>query len=367
MMQKPIKTKRSPRPTVIGTGLVALDAVVSADPSIPVRFWAGGTCANVLTILRYLGWTAKPVARLGIDEATDLLLEDLRHWKLSERFIRIEADGSTPFIVERIRKDVNGQPKHSFSWRCTECGSHFPGYKPELASIAEEIAPKAKKTAVFFFDRLSAGALVLARAAAEAGALVVFEPCSIGNPILFRQAWEVAHVVKYSHERLSEFPEMNVESNPRLVIETLGDSGLRYRRRTKSNSAGNWIELKAIPVTDLKDTAGAGDWCTAGLLSKVAGKGLAGFSATTDEKLAEAIRFGQALAAWNCKFEGARGGMYATTKKQFQNQVDEILSGTSNVIPTHRNASSDSTASITFCRTCDHSVTGSQKRAKSSS
>jgi len=25
----------------------------------------------------------------------------------------------------------------------------------------------------------------------------------------------------------------------------------------------------------------------------------------------KAVRFGQAMAAWNCKFEGVRGGMYS--------------------------------------------------------
>ena len=60
---------------------------------------------------------------------------------------------------------------------------------------------------MFFFDRVSPGALHLARACAERGAIVFFEPSGVGNATLFRQAWEVAHVVKYSHERLSELPE----------------------------------------------------------------------------------------------------------------------------------------------------------------
>lgn len=353
----------SVRPIVAGTGLVALDAVVSANKSTPVRYWAGGTCGNVLIALSYLGWTAKPVARLGTGGATELLLADFRKWRLSETFVRTETDGSTPVIVERISKDASGQPRHSFSWRCTECGAPYPGYKPELVTVAETIAPRLKKTNVFFFDRVSAGALALARAAAEAGALVVFEPCSIGNPILFRQAWEVAHVVKYSHERLSDFPEMTVESSPRLIIETLGDAGLRYRRRSSSNKAGKWVELKALPIYDLKDAAGAGDWCTAGVLSKIAAQGLAGFSKVTDQSLAEAMRYGQALASWNCRFEGARGGMYAVTKAQFRAQVDEILSGTANLIPVDQAVAVQRLASSSFCSLCEPSSAG-RSRAK---
>lgn len=356
MTKTTTNSRTSSRPTVVGTGLVALDAVMSADASIPVRYWAGGTCGNVLIAMRYLGWTAEPVARLGTGNSTDLLLADFRRWKLSERFVRVEPDGSTPVIVERIRKDANGQPKHSFSWRCTECGAPFPGYKPELATVAEEIGPKMKKTSVFFFDRLSAGALVLARAASAAGAVVVFEPCSIGNQLLFRQAWEVAHIVKYSHERLSEFPEMDVESSPRLVIETLGDAGLRYRRRKTGNRPAQWVELKSLPVDELRDTAGAGDWCTAGLLSKVATKGFAGFSAMSDEHVSDAIRYGQALAAWNCRFEGARGGMYAMSKPQFEKQINEILSGNSKVLSASQIVSTDTADSSSFCRVCEVSV-----------
>lgn len=353
-MTQETKSKRAPvRPTVVGTGLVALDVVVSADKSQPVRHWAGGTCGNVLVALSYLDWIAKPVARLGNGKATELLLADFRRWRLTESFIRVEADGSTPVIVERISKDAAGRPKHSYSWRCRECGAAFPGYKPELVTVAEEIAPKVKHARVFFFDRASAGALTLARAAAAAGALVVFEPCGIGNPLLFRQAWEVAHVVKYSHERLSDFSEMNVGSSPDLVIETLGDAGLRFRRKKTDKRLGKWIELGALPIQGFKDAAGAGDWCTAGILSQVAVGGLAGFSNVSEQYLLEAVRYGQALASWNCRFEGARGGMYAVTKQQFRKQVAEILAGTGHLLPLDQHVATQPFDSGSFCRICE--------------
>jgi len=364
MTKKSTKFRKRMRPTAIGTGLVALDEVLSADRTAPVRRWAGGTCGNVLIALKYLGWNSKPVARLGTGQAAELLLADLRRWHVSEHFVRVEDDGSTPIIVQRISKDAKGNPKHSFSWRCTGCGAPFPGYKPELATVAEQIAPKIKKSQLFFFDRVSAGALVLARAAADAGALVVFEPSGIGNPLLFGQAWEVAHVVKYSHERLSDFPEMNVETSPRLVIETLGDAGLRYRWRKKGQRTGKWVDSKALLIHELRDTAGAGDWCTAGVLSKIANHGFREFSALSDQQLADAIRYGQALASWCCRFEGARGGMYAVTKQQFTVQVDGILAGTANVVPIRSNPTTAETDANTFCRICEHS-TGETKVRKS--
>jgi fructokinase len=278
--------------------------------------------------------------------------------------VRVEADGSTPIIVHRITRDAEGRVEHSFSWRCTSCGARYPGYKPELVTVAEKIAPKLKNVAVFFFDRVSAAALALAKAAAESGALVAFEPSSIGNPILFRQAWEVAHIVKYSHERLSDFPDLDVETSPRLVIETLGNAGLRYRWRRTGKRLGTWVESKAIPIDSLKDTAGSGDWCTAGLLSKLAAKGYAGFSVATDWQIAEAIEYGQALAAWNCQFEGARGGMYAVSRREFRAQIAEILSGSGKAIPIPTGSLTNTTMPGTVCRVCEHSTSKDKLRKK---
>ncbi|MCC7419303.1 MAG: hypothetical protein IT428_03370 [Planctomycetaceae bacterium] len=362
MKTNPIRKASHSTPTALGTGLLALDEVIGVDKGAPVRHWAGGTCGNVLIALKYLGWATKPVARLEPGDAADLLLADLRRWGVSKEFIRVEPTGSTPIIVQRITRSANGALRHSFSWRCPDCGAPFSGYKAELVTVAEKLAPKMKKAQLFFFDRVSAGAIHLAKAASEAGALVVFEPCSIGNPILFRQAWELSHIVKYSHERLSDFPEMDVESHPRLTIETLGDAGLRYRRWSPEKPTEGWIESKAIAVDGIKDTAGAGDWCSAGILSKVARTGLSGFSQLTDEQLSSAVRYGQALASWCCRFEGARGGMYEVTKAQFAEQVNEILQGAPVPLATAKHKSANTTGSSGFCRQCDQRTSVSARR-----
>lgn len=347
--------------TVFGTGLLALDEVIGVEKTTPVRRWAGGTCGNVLIALKYLGWTANPIARLEPGDATNLLLTDLRRWGVSKQFIRVEADGSTPIIVQRISRSATGALRHSFSWRCPDCGAPFPGYKAELVAVAETLVPKLKKSQLFFFDRVSAGAILLAQAAAKAGALVMFEPSGIGNPILFRQAWEVAHVVKYSHERLSDLPEMNVERNPQLVVETLGDTGLRYRLSKPGQRTGRWIESKSLTVDGVKDTAGAGDWCSAGLLSKIARHGFRGFAKLGEDQLSSAIRYGQALASWCCRFEGARGGMYEVTKKQFADQVKEILQGAPVQLPIHKSKIASVAGASGFCRQCDQSSQASPR------
>ncbi len=77
----------------------------------------------------------------------------------------------------------------------------------------------------------------------------------------------------------------------------------------------------------MKDAAGSGDWCTAGLLNKLARGGLAALKKATSEILRQALRYGQAVAAWNCSFEGARGGMYEVDLATFHRQVERILEG----------------------------------------
>jgi len=75
------------------------------------------------------------------------------------------------------------------------------------------------------------------------------------------------------------------------------------------------------------DTAGAGDWCTAGIIHLLGRKGLAGMAAMEQGDIERAISFGQALAAWNCAYEGARGGMYAVGRSSFEAAINHILFG----------------------------------------
>jgi fructokinase len=319
------------RPTAVGTGLVALDVVYNVDSDQPPRRYAGGTCGNVLTVLSYLGWASKPVSRLAPGLAGDRLLEDLRRWDVSTEFVSRKEGGSTPVIVERIGRTTAGEPYHTFSWRCPACGAHLPGYRPVPAADAREVAAALSSAQVFFFDRVSRGALVLAEACARAGAVVVFEPSGIGDPGLFCEAWRLSHLVKYSHDRLRDLTDLDLTRTDRetalLEVETLGAEGLRYRSRLPGSRTREWQSSEAVHAPAVKDAAGSGDWCTAGLLDRLARAGLTGLRRASAEKLREAVRHGQVLAAWNCGFEGARGGMYEMDQSEFREQVGRIASG----------------------------------------
>ena len=312
-------------PVCSGTGLVALDVVVNGDNKLP-KMWAGGSCGNVLAILAYLGWHSYPIARLGKNVSTDYIKNDLKNFSVDLTYVEASDNGSTPIIVEKIRKTTAGLPAHSFLWTCPECGSWLPRYKSILVKTAKNIIEKFSNPQVFYFDRVNPGAIILAHAYQKRGALIVFEPSGVKDERLFRDALAVSHIVKYSSERLGHLQNVSEIIGPLLQIETLGGEGLRYKLKSGSEYS-KWLYLPAFQIEDLKDAAGSGDWCSAGIIHYLGQNGATNIEKISKKNIKEAIIFGQALAALNCKFEGARGGMYTLKKSDFINAVMEIICG----------------------------------------
>ena len=315
------------RPQVFGTGLIALDLVITANPDIPVGSWAGGTCGNVLSILSYLGWDAYPIARLNGDPASKRIRADMKRWGVHLDFAECGPTTDTPIIIQHIRRARDGSPKHRFSWLCPHCGSWLPGFKPITTKAVERVVESLPNASVFFMDRLSRAALLMAQQAAANGAVVVFEPSARSDEKLLREAVEVAHIVKYSDHRFARIPGAMERGNATLVeVQTLGASGLRYRHRL-GRTASAWKRLDAVAAPQLTDTCGSGDWCTAGLISMVAIGGQEGLARAGASGLAAALRYGQTLAAWNCGFEGARGGMYMVERRQLDAHLKALSLG----------------------------------------
>ena len=317
------------RPKVFGTGLIALDLVIGPDPETPVRSWAGGTCGNVLSILAYLGWDAYPIARMNDDMASGRVRTDMQRWGVRLDWANCSPTAHTPIIVQEIRRRRDGRSDHRFSWSCPNCGKWLPPFKPITVDAVETVKPALADASVFFLDRLSRGILALAAEASARGALVVFEPSGKSTDKLMAEAIALAHVVKYAGHRLAGIRgAMESGSAALLEVQTLGDQGLRYRHRLR-RGASRWMHLKAIPAPRLADTCGAGDWCTAGLIAKAAIDGQEGLRRAGALGIRAALRYGQALAAWNCGFEGARGGMYAVSRRAFKSRITGLLSGRS--------------------------------------
>lgn len=315
------------KPKVFGTGLIALDLVLGLDPQSPVGSWTGGTCGNVLSILSFLGWEAFPIARMNGDPASNRVRADLARWGVRLDFASSSPTAHTPIIIQEIKRGRDGKPRHRFSWSCPKCGQWLPPYKPVTTAAVETVSPALKGASVFFFDRLSRAALTLAKETADSGGVVVFEPSAKGTERLMTEAIGLAHIVKYADQRLAEVNDLMSEGASTLLeVQTLGERGLRYRHR-QGCSLSDWTQLDAVTAPRLADTCGSGDWVTAGLLAKVAGAGLAGLKGASTEGIRDGLRYGQALAAWNCGFEGARGGMYAVPPEALSDQIAALMGG----------------------------------------
>ena len=141
------------------------------------------------------------------------------------------------------------------------------------------------------------------------------------------EAVALAHVVKYADNRLDGIRGvMEGDSATLLEVRTFGKQGLKYRHRL-GRGVSDWMHLAAVPAPRLADTCGSGDWCTAGLIAKVAAGGLKGLRRAGARGVRAALRYGQTLAAWNCGFEGARGGMYSVSREAFENQIASLPEG----------------------------------------
>lgn len=62
---------------VLGAGLISLDVLIWDWKLIPVGYYVGGTCGNVMMILAHMGWESYPIARLDGTKDTDRVLADM--------------------------------------------------------------------------------------------------------------------------------------------------------------------------------------------------------------------------------------------------------------------------------------------------
>jgi len=93
------------------------------------------------------------------------------------------------------------------------------------------------------------------------------------------------------------------------------------------NQLSDWEYLETYKVDNLKDEAGSGDWCTAGIIHLLGQEGVRSLKKARNEHILKVLSFGQALAALNCRFEGARGGMYSLHPTQLKAAVKDIIAG----------------------------------------
>lgn len=321
----------STRKLCVGTGLLALDIILNGNPKTLPKLSTGGSCGNVLTVLSYLGWESYPIARLKKNQAATEIELDLKHWNVKTELITKTDDGSTPVIIHRILKDKSGKPKHRFEFRDPESGKWLPAYKPVLSKDVPSILEKKTINATcFYFDRINRASIEFAKSYKEKGALVFFEPSSVGASIsLFNECLAISDIIKFSNERIKNYRELFPKQQVALEIETCGKDGLNFRLDTgKKNS--KWEKVPAYSLDSVSDSAGAGDWCSAGIISSLISHGK---GKLTQETVRHALSYGQALGSINCYFDGARGAMYALDADTLLKLADKTVKTKRTALP----------------------------------
>lgn len=285
----------------VGAGLISLDVLIWEGKRIPVSFYVGGTCGNVMMILSYMGWETYPISRLDGTKDGMRVLADMEKHNVHTDFVSTN-DGKTPVIVQRNFINKDGIPTHRFESR-PNMGRFYLDFKSLTMRQADEVISRIDFVPkVFFFDRVSPAILKLAVFFKEKGSVIFFEPSSrSGNVILFNKCVEVSDIIKFSEQRIKDIEQFESYKD-KLFIQTQGAKGLSYRLNF------GWIHLEPVANDKVIDTAGAGDWTTAAFINELF-KTRNRISDISVVEIERALNDAQKVGAQSCSYEGARGMM----------------------------------------------------------
>lgn len=330
-----------------GAGFVAMD-VVDVDGDLFAA--VGGSCGNVMAILAWLGWETRPIARLGDDVTGGFIREEFCKLGVDMRYMTVEKEVRSPIVLQRFRVAPDGTRTHRFSLTCPKCGRWLPRHRPITLAQWKSLASDYDSPKVFYFDRVSPASLRLAKDARESGALVMFEPSSMGDESKFQRAVDACHILKYSHEQLGHVPDLPFATSPALIVVTLGALGLRYRW------SGKWSQLDAFQVEDVVDAAGCGDWCSAMLIHWLGRSGARDFLDSAGETIKRVLQECQTAAAVNCGFHGARGAMQALSFEELNEKLAAQVQGTTGRRTKEKEEPKPVGRSLHYCEQCDAAV-----------
>jgi fructokinase len=281
---------------VAGTGFAVLDRVY-ADDQEPFEA-LGGSCGNVLISLAMLEHSVVPLLSFGSDRVGDFLVDEFARAGADTRYIFRRADMSSPVLAQQLDTS-SGQ--HWFSFVCPITDERLPPYRSIDEAEVSSAEPVLHACSVFYVDRVSQATVQAIEKAADAGATIYFEPSSVEDDALFERAIAMATIVKCSSERLGDWIATAKLGTDVLCIVTHGAEGLELRRE------GRHIWCKAIPATVVRDTCGAGDMLSVGLIDWLLGRLGHSPGRWTLDEIIEGVVAGQRLSAANCAFAGARG------------------------------------------------------------
>ena len=306
------------RPTVVGSGLIALDLIITSSGS--ATHTVGGTCANVLALLATHMVNVRPAVKIGDDVPGVLIQAQMASFGSDLSLVLKTSGMPTARIVEF--PPPNGSMRHRFAFTCPRCARRLPRNSALREEEARNMAIDWSSVDLFFFDRATPAAVYLARLAKEAGVTVMFEPPRAHSETRLYQGASLADIIKYSSQDYRGGLPLEVTRQLRVLIETQGKKGLRYRYR-QDTVLNEWRSLPVFDSVRPRDAAGAGDWCTAGFIWEMVKQ--RGSWNWNRAELEAAMTYGQALAAISTCFIGPLGALFALSKEELTSAVHEVL------------------------------------------
>lgn len=262
----------------------------------------GNTCGNVSCMLPYLGVESFPIAHFDLSEEGLLLKSDLQRYGADVRFVKnSECGGTTLLRCTHARDWQTGE--HKITFRATSPGSRFPRrrflrYSDEAPAFMEglDFTPD-----VYFFDSAEAGLRYLAGELKSRGTLVYFEPESAADEKKFLKAVELSHIVKFSHEKVSDIDFVN-QYRDKLFIRTLGAEGLEF------NLCGQgWQRVASVPNNNVVDWEGAGDWTTSQFIASLCERDILSIDKMSVENVRECLEQACATASRSVSYFASKG------------------------------------------------------------
>ena len=101
---------------IVSAGMISLDVLIWDGQRVPISYYVGGTCGNVMMILSHMGWDVYPIARLDGTKDGVRVLDDMKKHHVNTDFVSTQ-DGKTPVIVQRNFINKDGVPTHKFESR----------------------------------------------------------------------------------------------------------------------------------------------------------------------------------------------------------------------------------------------------------
>lgn len=302
-------------PSIIGAGLLCLDIIMANNE---IEYFAGGSCCNVVSALSAMGWSGRIISDCYHDEASIIISRHLNSLNIEQ--IRTSTDSKpTPRIIELLNSGISHRlNSHKFLFICPTCGQTLPKLNPLTPQKVKSILSDLPDAKVFYTDRASAGIRLIKSYYSKMGSWTVYEPNSARNvSVVLSNALE-SDIVKFSGNKISHelADAIRRQANNRvgimLIVRTLEKEGLEYSYRTNRGRMSKWMSLESRTIADIVDSAGAGDWCSAGIISKIVYESRFKTKSLSEYQVMDALDFAQSLSVLSCQYIGAQGMIYAS-------------------------------------------------------